>query len=164
MVEIILFPIFPTAPDGSVEGGRLPTGGPRVLLLLVVLIILILLISLIILMVLSVVVDEDGLGREPNAEKEGAARRVSSRVRGDGTDDGGGRSPDAMSPVGDGERRARPKGGKPVPSDVDDIPPKRGGSPREAQRKSCYYARGSMRAETLVGAVGHDLLVYLTLL
>jgi hypothetical protein len=28
-------------------------------------------------------------------------------------------------------------------------PPKRGGSPREAQRKSCYYAIGSMRAETL---------------
>ena len=43
-------------------------------------------------------------------------------------------------------------------------PPKRGGSPREAQRKSFYYAIGSMRAETLVGAVGHDLLVYLTLL
>ena len=173
MVEITLFPRSPTAPDGNVEGGRLPTGGPRVLLLLLLL--LILLISLIILFVLSADVEEDGFGREPNAEKEGAARRVSSRVRGDGTNDGGGRSPDAMtterggvgaisSPVGDGERRAGPKGGKPVPSDVDDIPPKRGGSPREAQRKSCYYAIGSMRAETLVGAVGHDLLVYLTLL
>lgn len=175
VVEIILFPISPTAPDGSVEGGRLPTGGPRILLLLVVLLILILLISLIILSVLSAVVDEDGSGREPNAEKEGAARVEASMVRGDGTNDGGGRSPDAMtterggvglilSPVDDGERRAGPMGGKPVPSDADDIPPKRGGSPREAQRKSCYYAIGSMRAETLVGAVGHDLLVYLTLL
>lgn len=60
--------------------------------------------------------------------------------------------------------RAGPEGGRPVPSDVDDIPPKRGGSPSEAQRKSAYFARGSMRAETLVGAWDHDLLVYLTLL
>ena len=172
VVEIILFPRFPTAPDGSVEGGRLPEVEPMVLLILLLL--LILLISLILLTTL-IVLSEDGPGREPDAEKESAVRVVGSRVRGDDTNDGGGRSPDTMttergragvilSPVGDGERRAGFKGGKPVPSDVDDIPPKRGGSPREAQRKSCYYAIGSMRAETLVGAVGHDLLVYLTLL
>ena len=144
------------------------------MVLLLLLILLISSISLLI-VVLSEDVEEDGLGRKPDAEMEGATRVLLSRVRGDDTNDGGGRSPDAMttergrvgvivSPVDDGERRAGPKGGKPVPSDVDDIPPKRGGSPREAQRKSFYYAIGSMRAETLVGAVGHDLLVYLTLL
>ena len=48
------------------------------------------------------------------------------------TDDGVVSREMILSTVDDGERRAGPGGGKPVPSDVDDISSKRGGSPREA--------------------------------